>query len=134
MTLAVVLCMTVFSVTAYAGGDMVDSTMGDPTMESPTATTQPENTNTGEQTPNGQTLTVLVTENADGSHTVTIMCIYQSDSRSGLIAALTEMRGYLDEDEAQLRELTDSALQKLGEITDEDFAELELVPDFDTDE
>lgn len=72
MTLAVVLCMTVFSVTAYAGGDMVDSTMGDPTMETPTATTQPENTNTGEQTPNGQTLTVLVTENADGSHTVTI--------------------------------------------------------------
>ena len=73
VTLAVVLCMTVFSVTAYAGGgDMVDSTMGDPTMESPTATTQPENTNTGEQTPNGQTLTVFVTENADGSHTVTI--------------------------------------------------------------
>ena len=71
--LAVVLCMTAFSVTAYAGGgDMVDSTMGDPTMETPTATTQPENTNTGEQTPNGQTLTVLVTENADGSHTVTI--------------------------------------------------------------
>ena len=71
--MAVVLCMTAFSVTAYAGGgDMVDSTMGDPTMETPTATTQPENTNTGEQTPNGQTLTVLVTENADGSHTVTI--------------------------------------------------------------
>ena len=73
VTLAVVLCMTVFSVTVYAGGgDMVDSTMGDPTMESPTATTQPENTNTGEQTPNGQTLTVIVTENADGSRTVTI--------------------------------------------------------------
>ena len=33
--LAVVLCMTVFSVTAYAGGDMIDSTMGDPTMENP---------------------------------------------------------------------------------------------------
>lgn len=72
LTMAVVLCMTAFSVTAYAGGDMVDSTMGDPTMETPTATTQPENTNTGEQTPNGQTLTVIVTENADGSHTVTI--------------------------------------------------------------
>ena len=73
VTLAVVLCMTAFSVTAYAGGgDMVDSTMGDPTMETPTATTQPENTNTGEQTPNEQTLTVNVTENADGSHTVTI--------------------------------------------------------------
>ena len=63
-----------------------------------------------------------------------LMCIYQSDSRSGLIAALTEMRRYLDEDEAELRELTDSALQKLSKITDEQFAELELIPDFDTDE
>ena len=63
-----------------------------------------------------------------------LMCIYQSESRKGLIAALTEMRGYLDEDETELRELTDSALQKLGGITDTQFAELELVPDFDTDE
>ena len=63
-----------------------------------------------------------------------LMCIYQSDSRSGLFAALTEMRGYLDEDEAELRELTDSALRKLGGITDKQFAELELVPDFDADE
>lgn len=63
-----------------------------------------------------------------------LMCIHQSDSRSGLIAALTEMHEYLDEDEAELRALTDSTLQKLGEITDEDFAKLELVPDFDTDE
>ena len=54
-----------------------------------------------------------------------LMCIYQSDSRSVLIAALTEMRGYLDEDEAELRALTDSALQKLGEITDEQFAALQ---------
>lgn len=63
-----------------------------------------------------------------------LMCIYQTGDRQGLISALTEMQGYLDEDEAELRELTDSALQKLGEITDEDFAALELVPDFDTDE
>lgn len=63
-----------------------------------------------------------------------LMCIYQTGDRQGLISALTEMRGYLDEDEAELRDLTDSALQKLSEITDEDFAALELVPDFDTDE
>lgn len=50
-----------------------------------------------------------------------------------LIAALTEMRGYLDADEAELRELTDSAIGKLQAITDEKFAELELVPDFDPD-
>ena len=63
-----------------------------------------------------------------------LMCIYQTGDRQGLISTLKEMQGYLDEDETELRELTDSALQKLDEITDEDFAELELVPDFDTDE
>lgn len=63
-----------------------------------------------------------------------LMCIYQTGDRQGLISTLKEMQGYLDEDEAELRDLTDSALQKLSEITDEDFAELELIPDFDTDE
>ena len=63
-----------------------------------------------------------------------LMCIYQTGDRQGLISTLKEMQGYLDEDETELRELTDSALQKLDEITDEDFAEMELVPDFDTDE
>ena len=63
-----------------------------------------------------------------------LMCIYQTGDRQGLISTLKEMQGYLDEDETELRELTDSALQKLGEITDEQFVELELVPDFDTDE
>ena len=29
-----------------------------------------------------------------------LMCIYQTGDRQGLISALTEMRGYLDEDEA----------------------------------
>lgn len=63
-----------------------------------------------------------------------LMCIYQTGDRQGLISTLKEMQGYLDEDEAELRDLTDSALQKLSEITDEDFAALELAPDFDTDE
>ena len=63
-----------------------------------------------------------------------LMCIYQTGDRQGLISTLKEMQGYLDEDETELRELTDSALQKLDEITDEDFAALELIPDFDTDE
>ena len=63
-----------------------------------------------------------------------LLCIYNTGSRTGLIDALTEMRGELSPEEAELRDLTDSALQKLDEITDEDFAALELVPDFDTDE
>jgi signal transduction histidine kinase len=61
-----------------------------------------------------------------------LMCIYNSTgTREGLIAALREMSGYLEADETELRDLTASALSKLEALSDEAFAELELVPDFD---
>ena len=60
-----------------------------------------------------------------------LMCIYNTGSRTGLIEALTEMRGELSSEEAELRELTDSALGKLRAMSDAEFAELELYPDFD---
>ena len=50
---------------------------------------------------------------------------------TGLIDALTEMRGELSPEETELRELTDSALMKLRAMSDAEFAELELYPDFD---
>ena len=54
------------------------------------------------------------------------------NSRSGLREmGLREMRGELSPEETELRELTDSALTKLCAMTDEDFAELELYPDFE---
>ena len=59
-----------------------------------------------------------------------LLCIYNTGSRTGLIAALTEMRGELSPEEAELRELTDSALMKLRAMSDAEFAELELFPDF----
>ena len=62
------------------------------------------------------------------------MCIYNRDTRKELIDALDEMRGYLDEYEAELRELTDSTIGKLKNITDEQFTTMELVPDFGADE
>ena len=63
---------------------------------------------------------------------ISLMSIYNAaGTREGLIAALTEMRGYLDAEEAELRELTDSALGKLRAMSDAEFAELELYPDFD---
>ena len=61
-----------------------------------------------------------------------LMCIYNTGSRTGLIDALTEMRGELSPEEAELRELTDSALSKLRAMSDAEFAELELYPDFET--
>ena len=62
---------------------------------------------------------------------VSLMSIYNAaGTREGLIAALTEMRGYLDAEEAELQDLTDSALAKLRGITDAEYAAFDLFPDF----
>ena len=60
-----------------------------------------------------------------------LLCIYNTGSRTGLIDALTEIRGELSPEEIELREMTDSALGKLQAMSDAEFAELELFPDFD---
>ena len=52
-----------------------------------------------------------------------LLCIYNTGSRTGLIDALTEMRGELSPEEAEL--------EKLQAMSDAEFAELELYPDFD---
>lgn len=63
-----------------------------------------------------------------------LMCIYDTGSRTGLMNALSEMRKELSEDEGELRELTDSTLNKLSAMSDKDYEELELYPDFDDEE
>lgn len=59
-----------------------------------------------------------------------LMCIYNTGSRTGLIQALNEMRTYLEDDEQELQALTDSAINRLNAMSDAEFAELDLVPDF----
>lgn len=60
----------------------------------------------------------------------TLLCLYNNaGTRTGLIAALMDMRGYLEPDEVELRDLTDSALTKLHRMTDSDYAALDLTPD-----
>ena len=64
-----------------------------------------------------------------------LMALYNSTgTRSGLIAALREMREYLGPEDADLRMLTDSAIEKLEAMTEEDYAALDLVPDFDAED
>ena len=63
-----------------------------------------------------------------------LMCIYDTGSRTGLMNALSEMRKELSADEVELRELTDSTLNKLSTMSDEDYEKLELYPDFDDEE
>ena len=61
-----------------------------------------------------------------------LMCIYSAgSSRTGLMQKLTEMKMYLERDEVQLLSLTESTLAKLGTMTDEEFGQLALYPDFD---
>ena len=61
---------------------------------------------------------------------LSLIGIYNAGSRNETIAALIEMRQYLEDDEADLRELTDSAVKKLEKISDEQFEGLDLFPDF----
>lgn len=59
-----------------------------------------------------------------------LMSIYTPGTRLGMIQALVEMRTYLDKDEQELRDLTDSAIIKLSTMSDEDFSPLDLIPDY----
>ena len=64
---------------------------------------------------------------------VSAMCSYDTGCRTGLMNALSEMRKELSADEVELRELSDSTLNKLSAMSDEDYAMLELYPAFDDD-
>lgn len=63
-----------------------------------------------------------------------LMCIYDTGDRMGTLKALRDMRGELSADEAELCRLTDSAISKLETITDEEYRDIELYPDFDDEE
>ena len=63
-----------------------------------------------------------------------LMAIYNTGTRDGLIDALTAMRKYLEEDEAELRDMTDAVLEKLNAMTDSEYDELVLIPDFDEED
>ena len=63
-----------------------------------------------------------------------LMAIYHTGTRDGLMDALTAMREYLEEDEAELRDMTYSVLKKLNAMTDSEYDELVLIPDFDEED
>ena len=63
-----------------------------------------------------------------------LMCIYDTGTRTGLMDALATMKEQLEPDEIELRAMTDSALKKLEVMSDEEYSQLELFPDFDDEE
>ncbi len=58
-----------------------------------------------------------------------LVSLYNTGDRAGTMEKLCDMRGYLEEDESELMALTDSALEKLAAMTDEEFDALNLTPD-----
>lgn len=62
-----------------------------------------------------------------------LLSLYNAGGRAGTISALRDMRGHLVADETELMELTDSALEKLMDMSDADFEALDLIPDFTED-
>ena len=60
-----------------------------------------------------------------------LMAIYNTGTRLGLIQALNDMRTYLDDDQPELMEATDSAIAKLNAMTDAEYKSLDLIPDFE---
>ena len=57
---------------------------------------------------------------------LTLMMLYNSGSRLGLIQELLLMQCYLLPDETALRELSEGVIKKLKLMTDAEFAELEF--------
>jgi hypothetical protein len=55
---------------------------------------------------------------------MTLMALYDVGTCEGLIAALKEMRPYMDADETALQDMTDAVLEKLDLMTDEQYSEL----------
>ena len=63
-----------------------------------------------------------------------LMALYDTGTRAGLIRALREMRLCLGPEDTDLQALTDSAIDKLEAMTEEDYAALDLTPDFDAED
>ena len=63
-----------------------------------------------------------------------LMCIYDTGSRTGLLEALTTMKEVLEPEETELREMTESVIDKLSAMSDAEYAKLELFPDFDKED
>ena len=61
---------------------------------------------------------------------INLLCIYQTNTRRETINAIMYMQQYLEPDETELAEMSDSLLAKLEQMSDEEFDEMEKVPDF----
>lgn len=63
-----------------------------------------------------------------------LMCIYDTGSRIGLIRELQKLEPELAEEDAELMDLVQNVLQKLTAMSDQEYRELILVPDYNEED
>ncbi len=59
-----------------------------------------------------------------------LIAIHNAGTRTETVSALKEMREYISAEETELKAIIDSAISRLEEMTDEEYAQLDLIPDF----
>lgn len=59
-----------------------------------------------------------------------LIAIHNAGTRTETVSALKEMREYISAEETELKAITDSAISRLEEMTDEEYEQLDLIPDF----
>ena len=61
---------------------------------------------------------------------INLMCIYDTGTRVGLIEELKSIMPELTIDDEELAELVQMTIKKLDEISDQEYRNLILIPDF----
>lgn len=61
---------------------------------------------------------------------INLMCIYDTGTRNGLLNELENVLPILAKDEAELSELIQAVIAKLRRMSDLDYSQLVLVPDY----
>lgn len=63
---------------------------------------------------------------------INLMCIYDTGSRSGLLTELEKVLPLLAEDDVELIQLVQTVLAKVQQMSDLEYGQLILIPDFKT--
>lgn len=59
-----------------------------------------------------------------------LIAIHNAGSRTKTVSNLKEMREFISDEEIDLKSITDSVINHLEEMTDEEYEQIDLIPDF----
>lgn len=59
-----------------------------------------------------------------------LIAIHNAGSRTKTVSNLKEMKEFISDEETDLKSITDLAIRHLEEMTDEEYEQIDLIPDF----